>query len=79
MLALTRKKNEAIIIGGDIKITVIDIKDGKVRLGIEAPKDVNIHREELYIDIKNENESAKDNLENSLAGLKQLFGGGKGK
>ena len=47
MLVLTRKENESLIIDGDIKLTVISVKGGQVRLGIEAPKDVPIHREEL--------------------------------
>ena len=48
MLVLSRKKNESIIIGDDITIMVVEIRDGKVRLGIEAPKEVPIHRAEIY-------------------------------
>ncbi len=47
MLVLSRKLNEAIFIGDNIKITVVDIVNGKVRLGIEAPKNVPVHREEV--------------------------------
>ena len=48
MLQLTRKQNESIIIGDDIKITVLNDKHGQVKLGIEAPDDVEIWREEIY-------------------------------
>ncbi len=48
MLVLSRKKNESIIINNDIDITVVEIRGDKVRLGIEAPKDVPVHRQEVY-------------------------------
>ena len=48
MLVLTRKKDEKIMIGDDISIMVIDIRRDKVRLGIEAPRDVPVHRREIY-------------------------------
>lgn len=52
MLVLTRGKNEAIRIGDDISVVVVDIRGDKVRLGIEAPKDVPVHRSEVYDDIQ---------------------------
>jgi len=54
MLVLTRKKNEVIVIGDDIHITVIEIRGDKVRLGIDAPRDVTVHRAEVYEAIKRE-------------------------
>jgi carbon storage regulator len=48
MLVLSRKKNESIVINNDIVITVVEIRGDKVRLGIAAPKDVPVHREEVY-------------------------------
>jgi carbon storage regulator len=48
MLVLSRKKNESIVINNDIVITVVEIRGDKVRLGIVAPKDVPVHREEVY-------------------------------
>lgn len=48
MLVLSRKKNESIIINNDIVITVVEIRGDKVRLGIVAPKDVPVHRQEVY-------------------------------
>jgi carbon storage regulator len=48
MLVLSRKREERIVIGGNIVITVIDVHGDKVRLGIQAPKDVPVHRQEVY-------------------------------
>lgn len=48
MLVLSRKKNESIVIANDIVITIVEIRGDKVRLGIEAPKDVPVHRQEIY-------------------------------
>lgn len=52
MLVLSRKKNESIVIDNDIKIVVVEIRGDKVRLGIEAPKEVPVHRREVYDAIK---------------------------
>ena len=49
MLALSRKKNEAIIINNNIEITVLDIRGDQIKLGIAAPKDIPIYRKEVYI------------------------------
>ncbi len=54
MLILTRKDNESLIIGDDIKITVLGVQGGQVRIGITAPKDIDVHREEVYLRIQNE-------------------------
>lgn len=54
MLVLSRKKNESIVINNDITITVVEIRDDKVRLGIIAPKDVPVHRQEVYDVIRGE-------------------------
>jgi len=48
MLALSRKKNESVVIGDDIVITIVEIRDGKVRLGINAPKSVTVNRQEVH-------------------------------
>ena len=58
MLVLTRRIGESIKINEDVKITVIDIKGKNIRLGIEAPKDTKIYREEVFLRIKQENRSA---------------------
>jgi carbon storage regulator len=48
MLVLSRKKNESVIINNDITVTVVEIRGDKVRLGIVAPKEVSVHRQEVY-------------------------------
>jgi carbon storage regulator len=54
MLVLSRKKDESIIINDDIRVTVVEIRGDKVRLGIEAPKDITVHRREVYEAIQNQ-------------------------
>ena len=68
MLALSRKKDEAIIINNDIEITVIEIKGDQVKLGISAPKTVPIYRKEVYVQIQEANKEAA----NSMADVKAL-------
>lgn len=58
MLIVTRKKGESIMIGDDIEITISKIEDGSVKVGIIAPKDVNILRKELYEEVEKENKQA---------------------
>ncbi len=60
MLVLSRHRDESIIIGDDIVITVVDIRGDKVRLGIDAPKEVPVHRREVYEAIKRENARASE-------------------
>jgi carbon storage regulator len=48
MLVLSRQKNESIMIGDDVEITIVDVKGDKVRLGITAPKTISVHRREIY-------------------------------
>jgi carbon storage regulator len=69
MLVLTRKKDQSIIVGDDIEITIIDIQGDQVRLGINAPKNVSIHRKEIYTEIQNENKKAANIETVSLEGL----------
>ena len=54
MLILTRKDNESLFIGDEIKITVLGVNGNQVRIGINAPKDIDVHREEVYQRIKND-------------------------
>ncbi len=58
MLALTRKRGEAITIGGDIRVVVLQVNGGAVRLGIEAPRSVAVHRDEVYSRILEQNRLA---------------------
>lgn len=71
MLALSRKKDEAIIIDNDIEVTIIEIKGDQVKIGITAPKSVPIYRKEVYLQIKQDNEEAANAA--NIADLKKLL------
>lgn len=58
MLVLSRHRDESIMIGDDVVVTIVDIRGDKVRLGIEAPTNIPVHRQEVYEAIKRENEKA---------------------
>lgn len=60
MLVLSRKKNESIVINNDITIVVVEIRGDKVRLGVEAPKEVPVHRREVYDAIKRSEMAQED-------------------
>ena len=68
MLVLSRKKDEVIRIGDDIKIMVIEIRGDKIRLGIDAPAEIPVHREEIYQQIKRDKEEAEEKEEKPLKG-----------
>jgi len=71
MLALSRKKNEALVINNNVEITILDIKGDQVKIGISAPKDVSIYRKEVYLQIQKENEEAMN--ADSLNALADFF------
>ena len=58
MLILTRRVGESVMIGDNVEITVLGVKGGQVRIGVKAPKEVSVHREEILDRIKHENESS---------------------
>lgn len=60
MLALSRKKNEALIINNNIEITILEVKGDQVKIGITAPKEVPIYRKEVYLQIQEANKAAAD-------------------
>lgn len=60
MLVLSRHRDESIIIGNDITITIVDIRGDKVRIAIDAPREVSVHRREVYDAIKREQEGNND-------------------
>jgi carbon storage regulator len=64
MLVLTRKIGEAIQIGDDIEITILSVKGDQIKLGINAPKNIEIHRKEIYVSIQEENEQASKGISN---------------
>jgi len=59
MLVLSRQKDESIVIGDDIEITIVDVRGDKVRLGINAPREVSVHRREIYDAIQREKQAGK--------------------
>jgi carbon storage regulator len=66
MLVLSRHRDESIMIGDDVVVTIVDIRGDKVRLGIDAPQDIPVHRQEVYEAIQRENRNATK-LENADA------------
>ena len=68
MLVLSRKKNESIIINNDISIVVVEIRGDKVRLGIEAPKDIPVHRREVFDAIRRNEQNDKATSEADTGG-----------
>ncbi len=72
MLALSRKKNEALVINNNIEITVLEIKGEQVKLGISAPRDVPVYRKEVYVQIQEANKEAVN--ADGLESLKELLG-----
>lgn len=72
MLALSRKKNEAIMINNNIEVTILDIRGEQVKIGISAPKEIPVYRKEVYLDIQNANKEATS--AEGIEALKKLFG-----
>jgi carbon storage regulator len=72
MLALSRKKNEALVINNNIEVTILEIKGDQVKIGIAAPKEVPVYRKEVYLQIQNANQEATDS--SGMAALKDLLG-----
>ncbi len=58
MLVLSRQRDESIIIGDNVVVTIVDVRGDKVKLGIEAPKEIPVHRQEVYEAIRRENQQA---------------------
>ncbi|MBQ3105705.1 MAG: carbon storage regulator CsrA [Lachnospiraceae bacterium] len=75
MLALSRKKNEALVINNNVEITILDIKGDQVKIGIEAPKEVPVYRKEVYLQIRQSNKDAMntENTAENLEALKKMF------
>lgn len=72
MLALSRKKNEALIINNNIEVTILEVKGDQVKIGITAPKEVPIYRKEVYIQIQEANKDAVS--AEGMEALKNLLG-----
>ena len=74
MLVLSRQVDETIMIGDDIEVTVVDIRGDKVRLGITAPKEIAVHRKEVYEAIKRENRAAAQVKPEDLPNIGRIGG-----
>jgi carbon storage regulator len=73
MLVLTRKPDQSIMVGNDIEITVLEVRGEQVRLGIRAPRNVAVHRKEVFEQIRQENQKAVSTAETVLPSLGDLL------
>lgn len=73
MLALSRKLGETIVIGDNIEITVLDIQRDQIKLGINAPRHISIHRKEIYLQIQEENKAAGNVSDDAAKKLKDFM------
>ena len=60
MLVLTRRANQSIVIGADVTVTVLEIRGDQIRLGITAPRDVTVHRQEVWLELQRNGDGASD-------------------
>ncbi|MBQ3852383.1 MAG: carbon storage regulator CsrA [Lachnospiraceae bacterium] len=72
MLALSRKKGEALVINNNIEVTILEIKGDQVKIGISAPREVPVYRKEIYLQIQDSNKAATD--VSGMQALKDLLG-----
>lgn len=72
MLALSRKKGEALIINNNVEVTILEVKGDQVKIGITAPKEVPVYRKEVYLQIQEANKAAADT--SGLDALKNMLG-----
>lgn len=70
MLILTRKTNQSIMIGDQIEIVIVEVRGDQVKIGIKAPKDIAVHRSEVYKEIQEQNKKASKSLK--LENIKQI-------
>jgi carbon storage regulator len=76
VLVLTRRPGESIMIGDDIVVTVLDVRGDVVRVGIKAPRSVQVHREEVYLELQRANREAASPSESAVEALSELLKGG---
>lgn len=74
MLVLTRKPGESIVIGNEVAVTVVEIRNGQVRLGIEAPRSIEVHRQEIYDQVREQNVAAASQAARAADVVKRLKG-----
>ena len=70
MLVLTRRPGESIMIGNEVKVTVLEVRNEQVRIGVAAPRSVQVHREEIYLQIVEANTAAVRDAESTAAALR---------
>jgi len=73
MLVLTRRSSQSIVIGKDIVVTVLEVRGDQVRIGVSAPRDVDVHREEVFLELQEANRSAASPSAEAVEALGQLF------
>ena len=72
MLALTRKKGEALVINNNVEVTILEIRGDQIKIRVNAPKEVPVYRKEVYLQIQKENKASV--AEDKMEALKNLFG-----
>jgi carbon storage regulator len=77
MLVLTRRPGQSIMIGNDITVTVLEIRNDQVRIGVDAPRSIQVHREEIYEQIARENAAAVQGAQNTAQALRARSQPGK--
>ena len=78
MLVLTRRSQQSIMIGKDVVITVLEVRGDQVRIGVSAPRDVEVHREEVFLELQETNRSAASPSPAALTALGKLLPPGPG-
>ena len=78
MLVLTRRAGESVVIGTDIVVTVLEVRGEQIRLGIDAPRSVAVHREEIYRQVMSENQAAVASVDRDAALLRRRIPGAGG-
>ena len=73
MLVLTRRSSQSIVIGKDIVVTVLEVRGDQVRIGVSAPRDVDVHREEVFLELQAANRSAASPSDEAVEALSQLL------
>ena len=73
MLVLTRRSGESVMIGDDVVITVLEVRGDVVRLGIRAPRDIQVHREEIYLELQAANRLAASPSDNAVLALARML------
>ncbi len=74
MLVLSRREGESVVIGNDIIITVLEVRGGQIRLGVDAPRSLQVHREEIYREVSKSNKEAMGTSKDHQAGLDRARG-----